>query len=146
MKPNDVKQIRDAFARLSKGVKITEFLTSSTIKVETDFTLINGEPVTFYAYMVLPSKKIYFTDAGRMYKHLISSGQKIQDGVVQALVESYGLILLDGNNVVDQSDRPLHDRIANTVQLLIGVDAMLRTWKGYANKIKTKQEIQQDEE
>lgn len=145
LRSNDVKQVRDAFARLSKGIKITEFSESNTIKIETDFTLENGSPIAFYAYLVPPSKKIYFTDAGRVYKNLSLTGQKLQDSVIQTLIESYGLVLLDDNSIIDQQDAPLHERMTNLIQVQIGIDTMVRTWNAYASKIEVEEEEPEDD-
>jgi hypothetical protein len=146
MKTNDIKQIRDAFSRLSKSAEILEFPKEQTIKIKTDFKTIDNDSISFYAYMHGKSKKIFFTDAGQVYKRLLSSGQKIQESLMQNLVESYGLVLLPDNTLVEQQDEPLHIRISNIIQVQVGIDAMLRTWKSYANKIKTKKETLEENE
>jgi hypothetical protein len=137
MTSNNIKQVRDAFSRLTKA-KVTEYPTEKTILLETDYTLISGGKIGFYAYMHGKSKKIFFTDAGRVFKQLQSTGQQIQEAVIQAMVESYGLILMPDNTCLEQADAPLHERISNIIQLQIGIDAMIRSWNCYANKVKTR--------
>jgi hypothetical protein len=137
---NNIKQVRDAFARLSKG-KVTEYQEEQTILIETDYQTFNKEKIGFYAYMHGKSKKIFFTDAGRTMKQIKQAGQEIQEGVIQALIESYGLILLPDNTIIEQQDLPLHDRISNIIQIQIGVDSMVRTWKAYASKIRSKEKV-----
>jgi Fe-S cluster biosynthesis and repair protein YggX len=134
---NNIKQVRDAFARLSKG-KVTEYQKEQTILIETDYLNIDKEKIGFYAYMHSKSKKIFFTDAGRTMKQIKKAGQDVQESVIQALITSYGLLLLPDNTIIEQQDLPLHDRISNILQVQIGVDSMIRTWAAYANKVQSK--------
>lgn len=137
MTNNDTKQIRDAFTRLCKA-KVTFHKKEMTAFIETDFTNYNKEKIGFYGYMLPSSGKIYFTDAGRTNKLLLSANQTLQPGVMQGMIDSYGLTWMPDLTILDQQDKPMHDRLAAMIQVQIGADLLVRSWKAYEDKVKVK--------
>lgn len=134
MHNNIAKQIRDAYARLAKP-KTKIYKAEQTLQIETDATYNNGNKISIYAYTLPNSGKIYFTDAGVLAKLIASSGQPVQWSVLQHLFTSYNLTLLPDNSVLEQTDRPLHERITAIWSAQLGVDAMIRTWQSYAELV-----------
>lgn len=49
--------------------------------------------------------------------------------ILQRVAATYGVMLTQEAVLREESQNPLHERISNMTQLLIGIDGIIRLWK-----------------
>lgn len=128
MTPKDIKTVVEALHRGVLQVEVVEVPGLDAIKVLTHLKDRNGVPFHFYAYRQKRAKKIFLTDSGSIITTLQKSGMEVELKLVQSLLKSYDMILTQDGCAVEQSDRPLWDRVLTMFQAWCAADGVMRTW------------------
>jgi hypothetical protein len=81
-----------------------------------------------YAFHRPESKKLYLSDGMAMVKELQTAGM-MQFGLIQTLLSTYNLSLMEDLSVMDLTTRTLGKRLASFLQAWIAIDGMLRMWQ-----------------
>ena len=124
-----IQQIEAALPGALGTVKGVRLDTDRAIAVFVlPFTDRHHQPFRFYAYTRPKSKKIFLTDAGGMLETLKKSGLGVEMDLLQETLRTFDLVVLEDGQVLEQTDRPLWQRILALVQGLILADGVLRTW------------------
>jgi hypothetical protein len=124
----DIKQVREAFGNIVAKMTTHPMEVENAVKFTTFFKDRNAEPFTFFAYRRPKQKKIYLTDLGGIVKTLEKSGTAVQLGLLQKMLNSYGLTFTDHKDVVEMTNRPLGHRVAALFQAWSAADGVLRMW------------------
>lgn len=125
MTAKELKLLRLAWEYTGRIV-VTKLDVIPGVRIESSFKDRNGAPFVSYAYSI--KRKIYLTDGGSIVGTLQKSGMTVEMKLVQAMLRSYGLDLVDNDSVIEQSDRPLNERVAALFQAWAAVDGVMRTW------------------
>lgn len=128
MTNQDIKQVREAFQIACGKLKVEKTEVNGAVRVITPFRDRNGEQFLFYAYRRSRSKKIYMTDTRLIVETLEKSGMAVKMDLLQKMLQSYGLTLLQTGEVVEMTDRPLGQRVAALFQAWAATDGVLRMW------------------
>lgn len=127
MNKQQTKLLVDAFPQ---GMKVKALPTDlpNAVQIKAAYVDRNGEPFTFYAYTRAGAKKIFLTDAAALRITLERSGMSLNLALVQKMMSTYGLTVIQDGAVVDQTDRPLGQRVNAMFQAWAAADGVLRLW------------------
>lgn len=129
MTKRDIQQVQKALACAVEKVVGVEVSPGSPAAVfALPFLDRNGEAFRLYAYTVPKSRKIYLTDAGLIFGTLKRSGLGVQQNVLRQLLQTFQVTVLEDGSAVEQTGRPLWQRVASVIQALMTADGVLRTW------------------
>ena len=88
----------------------------------------NGENFVFYAYRRPKDTTLYLTDAGLITRTLQKSGLEVNMSAIQVLLRSYQLMVMADGCVVENTKRPLGERVTALFQAWAAADGVMRTW------------------
>ena len=129
MNKHDIKQVQDALEQLGRKVVAVPVPDETrAVRFALPFVDRNGQVFTFYAYQRAGSKKIFLTDAGAILQTLQKSGLGVQMDVLQKMLKTFGLTVLQDGTVLEDSRHPLWQRVMTLFQGLVTADGILRTW------------------
>jgi len=124
-----MKQLLEALQHAASKVDLESVPDETNmVRIVTQFKDRNGTPFAFYAYTRGKKRKLFLTDAGLVLSTLQKSGMEVQMGLVQSLLRTYGLVFTQEGATVEQSDRPIEDRVTALFQAWCAADGVLRTW------------------
>ena len=99
-----------------------------TYQIQLPFKTKDNEQIIVYAYQKPKWKKLYLTDAGRVVRSLEKLGVGIVMPVLQNILREYGLRLDEHASIIEDSDRPLGERLSSVIEAYIAVDGISRGW------------------
>lgn len=129
MNNNEIKQVVQSIERsFTKAVKVTkEDPEGKVYKISLPFKDRKGEPFYIWSFKYPKSRKIQLSD-GRLMTAQIKAVGELQLEVLQVLINSYGLSLMEDLSIMEISNRPLTQRVTSFLQVLVALDGVLRTW------------------
>lgn len=135
MNNNEIKQVVQSIERsFTKAVKATKEDPEGKIyKITLPFKDRTGEPFRLWAFRYPKSRKIQLSD-GRVMTAQIKTAGALQLEVLQTLIKSYGLSLMEDLSIMEISNRPLTQRVTSFLQVLVALDGVLRTWEQMKEK------------
>lgn len=124
------KLLREALPLYNaKRITITEVQNlESTLQIVLPFKTRNGQDLTIYAYQKPLGKKIYLTDAGRIISSLVALKVGIIMPVIQSILHEYGLRVDQNAAVIEDSNRPLGERLKVFIEAYLAMDGIARGW------------------
>ena len=129
MTPHDIQQVQMALAdAVSKVVAAPVEGEDRAVKFACPCVDRNGQVLTFYAYQRPETEKVFLTDAGAVLHTLHKSGLDVEMTVMQQVMTTFGLTVLEDGTVLEETDRPLWQRVMALFQGLILADGVLRLW------------------
>ena len=128
MNQHDIKQVQDALVQAMSLATVVPVLKNKAVKCALPFVDRNGQVFAFYAYRRKETPTIYLTDAGAVLQTLRKSGLDVQMDLLQRTMRTFGLTVLEDGTVLEDSDRPLWQRVLALFQGLVTADGILRTW------------------
>lgn len=129
MTRHDITQVQQALGvAIGKVVAVPVEQDSRIVKFALPFVDRNGQVFTFYAYRRAGMKKIFLTDAGAVLQTLQKSGLDVQMNILQRTMKTFGLTVLEDGTILEDSQRPLWQRVMAVFQGLVTADGILRTW------------------
>lgn len=133
MNPKEVKTIREAADRFMKHTTVWRVEgVPNSVRVELPFPGIDQKPLYFFVIKRKDTRRF------SLILHTESIGIfSTQDTLarLQAILITYGLLLSEDAVIMEENIKiPLHQRIANVAQAIIGIDGIRRLWKTELNR------------
>jgi hypothetical protein len=132
MNRHEIKTIRQEALRFLKDIKIIP--VEESIKLELPFTSSTGAAMYMFVGKPKNSKKFILLLPAE------SAGLRAVDStssILQKIAATYNVILTQEVVLREETQLPLHQRIRNMTQLLIGIDGIVRLWKVNQNATKS---------
>lgn len=128
MNPKEIKTIREAADRFMKHTTVWRVEgVSNSVRVELPFSGVDQKPLYFF---IIKRKE---TRRFSLILHVESIGiSSVKDtlAILQGILTTYGLLLSTDAVIMEENIKiPLHQRIANVAQAIIGIDGIRRMWK-----------------
>jgi hypothetical protein len=135
MTSTEIKQVVQALQHsLTKDIKITQENPKEKIyKITLPFRDRNGNSFYIWVFRYPKNRKLQLSDSRAMTAQIKDVGV-LQLEVLQVLINSYGLSLMEDLSIMEISNRPLIQRVTSFLQCLAGLDSMLRTWSQMKEK------------
>jgi hypothetical protein len=105
----------------------TEDMGGGAIKVEIP-DLQDRNEEAFRVYVYRKGKKLFLSDAGLITYSLKTPQLDVHMSLIQQLMRTYGLIVLQDGCVLDRRSGPLSRRITSFIQAWAAVDGIVRMW------------------
>ncbi len=124
MNKHELRTIDQEAQRFMKDIKITE--VESSAKLELPFTNSSGD--NLYIFITKRSKARKFT----LLIPVESTGLFATNPtllLLQPMLKTYNLLLTQEAVIMEESNLPLHQRIRNLTQAVVGIDGVRRLWK-----------------
>lgn len=129
MNKTHVKKVQDALGHLFQDVKSVVVEDGKAYKFISSFVDRNGQPFVFYAYtMPKSASRIFLSDMGLILRQLQKSGMGVELGLVQSLLRTYELTFTQNGITIDDTSRPMEQRIIALFQAWAAADGVMRTW------------------
>jgi hypothetical protein len=105
------------------------------VTVDLPFKGSDGKPLYFYVLRSKVGKQVILSDAGHMIARLEQAAVMPPDlGLLQKLLQSYGLNVDEHAAIFDISKRSFGERVRSMTAGLVAIDAMTRAWGGQIGK------------